>query len=262
MIRSSLLSVALVIAACGGTSSAPAEHASSSDPWVSLPSPDLDDTIAIDRESGVTSASEFDQFSSVFFNESLEGLALNSIEEHMMERIGLDPNDSDDYKLLAFVIRGFHYRFYALEEDGPERDLGIYLYNLNGVQVGHGIPVLDARELEDLDAELVGAALHEVFDPIRESGEAVAIVGFSDSRAHESSLRSIFINAFAEDVVYATDGSVHITAAETRSGPLAVVSHPIRDLTRFDISFEGIRDGRSWRIEQNYLPLTVSQSHD
>jgi hypothetical protein len=265
------------VAACGGspsqsspttssstTSSSERESPAPGDPytWYPLPSPDLAGAITIDREAGVTSAAEFDGFTSVFFNESLEELGLDAVEEHLMPRIGLDPEDSDDYQLLAFVIRGFHYRFYARENDGLKRDLAIYLYNLDGVRTTEPIEVLDARALEGLAAEEVGAALHEVFDPIRASGEPRALVAFSDTRAGERDLRLIFINAFAEDVVYATEGAATITGASTPSGPLASLDLPARDLMTFDVAFEGVRDGRTWQIQQDFVPLVVSQSHD
>jgi hypothetical protein len=158
------------------------------------------------------------------------------------------------------VIRGFHYRFYARKLDGDRRDLGIYVYNLNNVRVGEPIPVLDATSLEGIETNEVGDTLHEIFDPIRESGEAHAIVAYAKDRSREPGWRRLFINAFAEEVEFAASGTFRITRAVGSDGDIDLLTHPTRDLTQLDFAFLGDRHGARWRVDQDYVPLTISGS--
>ncbi len=73
-----------------------------------------------------------------------------------MNRLGLDVKNSDDYALLAFIIRGFHLRYFTWKRGGPKNDLGVYLYNLDGVRSGQPIPILDASPLEGIKAQQLG----------------------------------------------------------------------------------------------------------
>lgn len=216
--------------------------------------------IAIDDASGTVDARRFDDFSSVFFNDSVEEIALSAVERAAMEHIGLDPASDEDVALLAFVIKGFHYRFYAADRDGARGDLGVYVYNLDSVRVGQPIAVLDLSSLEGIATEEIGDRLHDLFDPIRSSGEPRAIVAYAKTRANEPAWRRLFINAFAEDVEFATSGSFRITRALGSEGEVDLVTHPARALTGLEFHFQGERLGRRWVVDQDEVPLRVSGS--
>ena len=201
----------------------------------------------------------FDRSSSVYFVDSLEEVVLDKLELESMKRIGLDPNNLDDHRLLAFVIRGFHYRYYASQSAGDRADLGVYGYNLESVKVGDAIPVLDASSLENLPKEKIGAALHALFDPIRKSGEPRVMVAYSRTRASEEWWQRMFINAFASQKQFATSGVLRFTGGADGGGRLERVAHPVGKLTDLDFTFDGARDGKAWHVAQNDVALQVSQ---
>jgi hypothetical protein len=252
---SSIVLIGLLAAGCGG-----AQTHDSTRPGTATAETGPSASIALEDSSGTVDARRFDDFSSMFFNQSVEGVALSAGERAAMEHIGLDPSSDDDHQLLAFVVRGFHYRYYARDVDGDRGDLGVYVYNLDSVRVGQPIAILDLSPLEGIATEEIGGTLHDLFDPIRESREPRAIVAYAKSRANEPAWRRLFINAFAEDVEFATSGSFRITRAVGPSGEVDLVTHPSHELRRLEFSFQGERLGRRWRVEQEGIPLELSGS--
>ncbi|MBL8949681.1 MAG: hypothetical protein JNK82_02820 [Myxococcaceae bacterium] len=205
-------------------------------------------------------AKTFDRATSVYFETSVEELALSKLEQESMKHLGLDPNELDDHRLLAFVIRGFHYRYYAVQTSGDRADLGVYAYNLGSVKVGDPIPVLDASSLEGVPTEKLGATLHALFDPIRKSGEPRVMVAYSRTRSGEEWWRRIFINAFASQKQFATRGVLRFTRAADTSGPATRIARPDGVLTDLDFELEGERDGKAWHVSQADAALQVSRA--
>lgn len=216
--------------------------------------------IRIDGGEEVLSEHDFDAEEVVLFNQSLEGLALNAVERAAMRRMGLDPNNSDDYALLAFIVRGFHVRYQAVSRGGKASpEVGVYLYNLDGVPTGQPIPILDASALEGVSAEAVGPVLRTLFDPIRTNGTPRALVAVASDRSGEELWRRVLITAFAERVTFATSGTVVITAMCDGDGlPVHRLQLPAPRLGSLLFEVEGRREGRRWWLTPHAVPLTVS----
>src|SRR5687768_17402452 len=157
---SAAILLAALASACGGAA-APGPHAQPTARDGDAPPATR---IAIRADSESVDARRFDRFSSELVNTSA---VLAASDRGAMEHLGLDPASEDDCALLAFVQRGFHYRYGARK--GGERELGLYVYNIDGVRVGQPIPVLDATALEGIEPDEIGPTLHEIFDEVRAS---------------------------------------------------------------------------------------------
>jgi hypothetical protein len=147
----------------------------------------------------------------------------------------------------------------AWKRGGPKSDLGVYLYNLDGVRAGQPIPILDASALEGIRASQLGPILRRVFDPIRRSRAPRAIVAVAPDRAGESLWRRIFINPFAKEVYFAKTGAAVITAMRASAGgTLQRIKMPVKSLTALRLHVEAQRDGRTWWLQPQGVPLKIS----
>ena len=183
----------------------------------------------------------------VWFNRSLEDVALEGFEKEMMENQGLDPNDNADYRRFRYEL-SFDLR--VVVGDIPNGDnwfsnksLGIYVYDLvsTGTPPNGTIPVFDASALREArlsgDPKRLGETVRVLLDEMKATPGPKAVIAFAPNRVPESSIQRLFINLFAEDVHLATSGSVTLSnLLDTQGEAIPSPQYPLKNLRTIDVS--------------------------